>query len=112
MLIQLRIELEIPVAIGPAFRRAIQPVRRTTWSVRSAADNSGDKRGVSNPRTGSGTASWQKQGVAHAPAPLLTVARDVGARHRAPRERCGNEPRQLARRQSLGRVANENGRLA
>jgi len=25
------------------------------------ADNSGNKRGVSNPRTGSGTATWQKQ---------------------------------------------------
>lgn len=35
MLIQLRIELAIPVTIAPAFRTAIQRARRATWSARS-----------------------------------------------------------------------------
>ena len=59
MLIQLRIELAIPVTIGRAFRTAIQRVRRATLAMDLGADNGGDKRGVSNPRTGAGTATRQ-----------------------------------------------------
>jgi len=40
------------------------------------ADNGGDKRGVSNPRAGSGTESGKNRGVAHAPDPLSTMTTD------------------------------------
>ena len=69
-----------------------------------AVDNGGDKRGVSNPRTGSGAAAWQNRGVAHAPAPLPTVARDCwrGTERRA----CeGNADLEPAGVQSFARVS-------
>jgi hypothetical protein len=60
--------------------------RRSDWRFKACGErlracdlgavNGADKRGVSNPRTGSGTAARQKRGVAHAPAPLPTVTRD------------------------------------
>ena len=45
------------------------------------ADNSTDKRGVSNPRTGSGTGALAKQGGCSRPDPLSTVTED--GRHAA-----------------------------
>ena len=56
-----------------AFRSAIQGVWQPTSRVRSRRSDDDDKRGVSNPRAGSGTESGKNRGVAHAPDPLSRV---------------------------------------
>ena len=62
-------------------------VRQATSRVRSRRRQRRDRRGVSNPRTGSGTATRQNRGVAHAPAPLPTVTR-VGQARGTERRAC------------------------
>ena len=102
MLIQLRIELAIPVAIGPAFRNGDLSCGGRLGPCDPAANNSCDKRGVSNPRTGSGTAACHKRGVAHVPAPLSSGDQRRLARGTRPARAGGDGAQQLARVQSLG----------
>jgi hypothetical protein len=89
-----------PVTIGSAFRVGIERVRRLS-PCDLGNDNSSDKRGVSNPRTGSGAATLPKQGGCSRPDPLSTVTRD-GRRAAQNAARMENDGHlQLASAQSL-----------
>ena len=104
MLIQLRIELAIQLTIGSAFR--VGDSTRAADDLVACdlgADNGGDKRGVSNPRTGAGTATRQKQGGCSRPGSTADGDQRRQARGTERRACEREEHPQLAGVQSLAR---------
>ena len=80
MLIQSPIELSIRLAMRAPFQRRFNAYGGRLDPCDHGADNRPDKRGVSNPRTGLGTATRQKQGGCSRPGSTVDGDRRQHAR--------------------------------